>query len=162
LNTYFCNYIDLVDENDLIEAFKRREEKTLSLFLKFSNENYAYAHGKWSVKQVLQHIIDAERVLSYRALRFSRKDTTDLSIYDEDAYVANFPENTRSLKDTLEEYLAVRASTIFLYRAMNDDMLDFVGTSGNEKSSARIMAWATIGHETHHCNVLLERYLNVE
>ena len=158
---YFVYYTGLVRENDLIEALAKSREATLELFasIPVEKENFAYAPGKWTIKQVLSHLIDTERVFSYRALRFSRRDETDLPGYDENLFAANSNTEKVMLERLMEEYRCVRKSTLSLFEAMNEEMLDFRGTANKMQCSARSLGYMIVGHEIHHCNVLKERYL---
>src|SRR5881392_2902635 len=111
---YYSRYIELVPEGDLVSMLRDQVEETVSLLRGLSPEkaDYAYGPGKWTVKEVIGHLIDGERIFAYRALRFARKDPTDLPGFDENAYVANANFNRRTLADLLEEFQVVRASTI--------------------------------------------------
>lgn len=143
--------IALASERQVVEQFIANipEEKAA----------FAYAEGKWTIKQLLIHCIEAERVFQYRALRFSRLDATPIPGFDEDHYALHQNEAERTLADILEEFSAVRSSTQTLYSHMNNEMLDFLGKSGDAFVSARSLGWMTIGHWDHHLAVLEERYL---
>lgn len=158
---YFVYYTGLVKENDLVQALSHCREHTLDLFssVPVEKENYAYAPGKWTVKQLLSHLIDTERIFAYRALRFSRMDSTELPGYDENLFAANSNTENLMLERLLEEYRAVRKSTLSLFEAMNDEMLDFKGTANGMQCTARALGYMIVGHEIHHCKVLKERYL---
>ena len=159
--SYFQDYILLVNETDLIKALEKNRDDIFQLFstLPESKINFAYDIDKWSIKQVLQHIIDSERIFAYRALRFSRNDSKELSGYDDDDYVRNSNSVKRSLNDMLDEFLAVRNSSIYLYKSMSEEMLDFKGIANGNMGSARIYGWLSAGHAIHHCNVIEDRYL---
>ncbi|TGE16395.1 DinB family protein [Hymenobacter elongatus] len=120
---------------------------------------YAYAPGKWSTKEMLGHIIDTERIFSYRALRFSRNDQTDLPGYEQDDYVPESGANDRPLSDMLAEYATVRAATLSLFRSFTPTQLDRTGTANNGPSGVRALLYVIPGHELHHIAVLRERYL---
>jgi uncharacterized damage-inducible protein DinB len=158
---YYVYYINLIPETDLITAFNNSTTNTLALInsINSTKENYAYAPNKWTVKQVFNHIIDTERILAYRAFRFSRKDTTALAPFNENDYATNDNTHTKTLSNLVAEYTAVRASTLSLYSHISADMLSFEGTANNVAVTAQSIGWFIIGHNTHHCNVLLERYL---
>jgi uncharacterized damage-inducible protein DinB len=121
--------------------------------------DYKYAEGKWTVKQVLRHIIDTERIFVYRAFRFSRFDTTPLAGFDEDAYIDATQTIDYSLNDLLEEFVSVRQTTIQVYKTMTPAMLDFKGTANNIPITPRCIGYMAVGHNLHHCNVIRERYL---
>ncbi|MGV3631478.1 MAG: DinB family protein [Bacteroidota bacterium] len=158
---YFVYYTGLVQENDLIEALAESREATVELFssIPVEKEDFAYAPGKWTVKQMLSHLIDTERVFAYRALRFSRHDSTELPGYDENLFARNSNTENLMLERLLEEYRCVRKSTLSLFETMSDEMLDFQGTANKMSCSARALGYMIAGHEIHHCNVLKERYL---
>jgi uncharacterized damage-inducible protein DinB len=159
---YFHHYINLVSEEDLMAALSESAKVTTSIIQRVpeARADFRYAEGKWSIKEVLQHIIDSERIFAYRALRFSRRDATPLSGFDESHYVPNANTKERTIKNILEEYQTVRASSIALYQYMNDEMLDFKALANGVENSARSMGWMIAGHNLHHLNVIKERYLN--
>jgi hypothetical protein len=161
LSPYFKKYIDLVKTNDLLAALESNLTETQSIFEKYigEKENFAYAKGKWTVKEVLSHIIDVERVFTYRALRFSRQDATELSGYDDDNFVLNSNSQDRKLTDILEEFYFLRKSSIALFSYFDDKMLDFEGKTTTNSFSARSLGFVIVGHTIHHTNVLQERYL---
>jgi uncharacterized damage-inducible protein DinB len=159
--SYYLNYTKLAEGNDLIKTLEESNSITLDLLknIPVSKEDYAYAAGKWSIKQVMSHIIDSERVFAYRALRFSRRDATVLPGFEENDYAENANVSGRNLDDIKNEYLAVRDSTIQLYRYMTTDMLDFKGFANEVSVTARAIGWIIAGHNVHHCNVIKDRYL---
>lgn len=121
--------------------------------------NYAYAENKWTIKEVIVHLIDAERIFSYRALRFARNDQTDLSGFEENDYVPFSDANKRSKSDLIAEFKTVRASTISLFQSFSDEMLLRAGTIGGNPMSVRALGFIILGHQKHHINVVKERYL---
>ena len=159
---YYGAYLDLIKENDLLTFLKNRTEETLKFIASIPVEKaeYRYAPGKWSIKEVLSHIIDTERILTYRALRFSRKDVTELSGFDENVYAPNANTGNRTLKEIAEEYNAVRLASISLFSYMTPEMLDFKGKANKASNTARGLGWMIAGHDVHHCNIVKERYLN--
>lgn len=159
---YYQRYIDAAPGNDLIEAFHNSEKQTIDLLsgLDAAKEDHRYAEGKWSIKEVLHHIIDAERVFAYRALRFSRKDGTPLPGFEENDYVPNANTSSRSLSDIMEEFKLVRAATVALFRYMDESMLDFAGIASNKAITPRQLGFAIAGHNVHHLRILKERYLS--
>lgn len=159
---YAHYYIDQVESNDLITEFEKSKELTLATFklITSQNENYSYAPGKWTVKQVMRHVVDMERIFAIGAFRFSHFDNTELPGVEEDDYVdERIPEI--SLSDLKDEYLAVRTATVWIYRNSTDEMLDFKGIANKQPYTARSLGFATIGHNIHHCNVIRERYLGI-
>jgi hypothetical protein len=159
---YFHYYINLVSETDLTSALQESEKTTVGLFhsMQETQANLRYAPEKWSVKEVLQHVIDSERIFAYRALRFSRRDATPLSGFDENHFVPNANTHQRSLENVLEEYCIVRKASIVLYQYMNDEMLNFKAQANGVENTARATGWMIVGHNLHHLKVIKEKYLN--
>jgi hypothetical protein len=159
-NAYFKNYVDLVETNDLLKALESNLIETKAIFEGFlgAKENFAYAEGKWSVKEVLSHIIEVERVFAYRALRFSRQDATELSAYDDDLFVHYSNTANRKLIEMIEEFIFLRKSTIALFSYFNEKMLDFEGKANNNTFTPRLLGFVIVGHTIHHSTVLKERY----
>lgn len=158
----YCRYyLDLVETGDLISELEKTKQHTLELFdrIRPENENFSYQSGKWTTKEVLRHIVDCERIYSYRAFRFSRFDETELAGFDEGMYIANLNSSLLNLSGLKEDYLSVRSSTISLFKGMTDEMLDFKGTANQGVFSARALGYMCVGHNIHHCNMLKERYL---
>lgn len=122
-------------------------------------ENYRYAEGKWSVKELLQHIIDAERVFAYRALRFARNDSSVLSGFDENLYVETCQADQRKLSSLLEEFNWLRKSNIRMFESMSDDVLRREGRVDGKPISVRALGLIICGHLLHHLKVMEERYL---
>jgi uncharacterized damage-inducible protein DinB len=121
--------------------------------------DYRYAEGKWTIKEIIQHIIDTERILAYRALRISRNDRTLLPGFDENTYAANTPANTRSLQDLLTELSEVRHSNLLLFKSFSEEQLLSKGIASDQPISVRAIGFMIIGHQKHHQNVFLEKYL---
>ena len=157
---YFHTYLDKVDSEDFLSGLEDSKRKSLELFANISSskEDYVYTVGKWSIKQVIQHILDTERVFAYRALRFSRQDTCVLQGFDENLFVNNL-KTPLKMPDLVEEYQVVRQSTILLFKKMDAAALDFKGFVGDNKITARQLAFLCVGHNLHHINVIRERYL---
>ncbi|MRX63933.1 DinB family protein [Maribacter luteus] len=122
--------------------------------------NYAYAEGKWTVSEVLVHIMDTERVMQYRALRFMRGDLTPLPGFDQDIYVPNSNSALRTKEDIIEEYKIIRQSTIALFTNMDKKALGNVGTASNNPMSVAALGFIICGHQKHHRNIIRDRYLN--
>ncbi len=122
-------------------------------------EEYAYDKGKWTVKEVLVHMIDSERILSCRSLRFARNDQTPLPGFDEESYTPFSGANQRSMESIIDEYEAVRQATLALFRNFTEPMLSRVGTANNFRYSVEASGIVIAGHELHHLRVLRERYL---
>jgi hypothetical protein len=161
ITSWLKHYIGEVPDESLIDGLKRQTQASLEFFSSLTDEqlDHRYAEGKWSIREILVHLIDSERVFSYRALRFSRRDATELPGYDENWYIPNSNAAERSAKSLIEEYIVVRTATVALFSNLTDDMLDFVGTANGGRMSARELGFATLGHEMHHIRIIRERYL---
>ncbi len=158
----YCHpFFDLVKEDNLLQALQESRDQTSVLFssIPTAKTHFTYAERKWTIVEILRHIIDCERMYTYRAFRFSRFDPTPLEGFDEDAYIANIRSTSLQLSALLDEYLAVRQSTIRLYEGMNEEMLDFAGTANGHRFTARSFGFMTVGHNLHHLQVIREKYL---
>ncbi len=158
---YFDNYISKVEETDLFEAFKNQRTVVDKFFDTISEEKagYAYAEGKWTLKELLQHIIDAERIFAYRALSFARKETTSLPSFDENAYADNSYANERTWKSLVEELKAVRNTTEMLFRSFNTDMLSQSGIANNNPVTVNAIGYIIVGHLKHHKGIVETKYI---
>lgn len=157
---YFATYIDLVPGDDLLAAMAEEHAATLARLTPLDEVRamHRYAPGKWSVKQVIQHVTDCERIFTARALAFARGDTTPLPGFDHDAYVEASDADERDLVDILAEFAAVRASTVELFGSFAEPTLDLVGTANDNRMSVRAIGFTIVGHELHHRGVLEARY----
>lgn len=160
-NPYYGRYIALVPAGDIIAALERQAQETLRLLGGISPEQaeHRYAPGKWSIKEVVGHIADAERIFGYRALRFARGDGTALPGFDENAYVPAGEFGGRSLAELAAEFKAVREATLAMFRGLPESSMTRAGTASDSAVSVRALAWITAGHELHHVKLLRERYL---
>ena len=160
-NSYYGTYISKAGDLSLLESLNESFKVTVDFFNNLPEDKmeYAYAEGKWSIKEVIQHIIDTERVFAYRALRFSRNDKTELPGYDQDAYTPSSEANRRTKVSLIEEYSNVRKSTINLFSSFTNEMLLQSGKASGGNMSVRAIGFINIGHEKHHCQVISERYL---
>jgi uncharacterized damage-inducible protein DinB len=158
---FFQGYLDAVKEDDAVKAIKKNTQQ----FKKFLKQipkkkiDFAYAEGKWTIKELLQHIIDAERVFTYRALRFARKDATPLPGFDEKTWVAEAQTANRKWSSVVEEFLAVRKSTELLFESFTEDQLLATGTASNSSINVLALGFICAGHANHHINIIRERYL---
>jgi hypothetical protein len=159
---YFKRYVDQVPEEDLSTAFSNQLSVINKLLNSITEEKsmYAYDTGKWSLKELLQHMIDTERIFNYRALCIARKETVSLPGFDENTYAANSNANNRTWEDMVDEFLTVRRSTEFLYKSFSDEVLDHSGLSNNKPTTVLSLGFTTIGHFYHHKKVMEERYLS--
>lgn len=154
-------YVDLVPDGDVVAHLEDGMARTRALLgtLPEARGGYRYAEGKWSIKEVLNHLVDAERVFSFRLLTFARGDAGPLPGFDEETYAPAAEADRRSLAAILEEFTAVRAATLTLLRGLPDAAWGRRGTANGRVASVRALAWVIAGHEIHHRGVLAERYL---
>lgn len=159
---YFDRYISKVPDEDIIEILKEQFASSLELYSNVPDalENYRYAPEKWSLKQVVGHIIDAEWVFTYRALRFARGDQTPLPGMDQDVFMAGANFEARSFESVTAEYKYLRSANLTLFESFDEAILDRTGNASGVDFSVRALLWLTAGHERHHIKVLRERYLN--
>lgn len=156
-----ATYIESLDNVNLIEEL----EICLHDFIRFVQDipmdkfDYRYAEGKWTIKDIIQHIIDAERIFSYRALRISRNDKTPLPGFEENDYVNNTDANSRTIQSLLTEMAAVRQSTLLLFKSFTEEQLQLMGTASEHQISVRAIGFVIIGHQKHHQRIFKERYL---
>lgn len=158
---YYHRYINQVPEKDLLPALANQTVAFLKLLKKIPVEkrSYRYAKGKWTIKEVLQHIIDAERVFAYRALCIARKDATHFPSFDEDAYAANAKTAKRNWDDLVEEFKSVRKSTEILFASFDRQQMDTDGVASGRPVYVMGIGFIIAGHLNHHETLLKERYL---
>jgi uncharacterized damage-inducible protein DinB len=159
---YFDHYIKLVKSDDIFEELSQAYVETMELVTSLDAEtlHYRYAEGKWNILEIMQHIIDTERIFNYRALRIARADKTVLAGFDENAFAAHSFAAERDINDIVREFSIVRASTIELFKSFSPDALDYLGTSNNHIVSPRAILFIILGHELHHRNIIQQRYLD--
>lgn len=159
-NEYYWGYINQVKGDDPIGTLAANKTATLHLLagLDESTWNYAYGPGKWTVKEAMVHIIDTERIMSYRALRISRNDQTPIEGFEQDDYILPSKAAERTPASILSEYAAVREATIALLKHLDDEMLGYYGQASGFPFTTRALAYIIPGHEIHHMRVLKERY----
>lgn len=158
---YYTNYIKLVHSNSLLEELEKSVGQLCLLLDGLSNEkaNYRYEEGKWSIKELIQHLIDTEKVCIYRALRFVRNDFQELLGYDHDAYVDQINVDDRKLEDLLDELILQRKLTLTFYRHLNQMDLLKIGVANGSNLSVRAIGYIQVGHVLHHTRIIKERYL---
>jgi uncharacterized damage-inducible protein DinB len=159
---YAAGYVDLVGNDPIIEILQNLGHNTYNFFkqLHADKADYAYAEGKWTVKQVLGHMADTERVFAFRALVFSR-EAVELPGFDQDIYMEKATFNNRSLEELAAEFKTLREATLYLFRAMTDEQSMQKGIANGNPVSVRALAYMIAGHEMHHLDILKERYLLV-
>ena len=157
---YYGRYIEKVPEGDLLRTLETQARETQALLAGLSDAKalHRYAAGKWSIKQVVGHVADTERVYAYRALRFARADATALPGFDENAWVPAGTFDARPLADLAAELDAVRRATLALFRGLDAAALARRGTANDAAVSVRAIVWIIAGHERHHVALLHERY----
>lgn len=164
LNTapeYYHSYIQLVEEKPLLDML---DDGGIAPYIEAFEELKAYglktyAPGKWTINEIVQHVMDTERVMIYRALRFARQDKVELAGYDHDAYVPVSRANEQSLEDLLKEYRILRLSSYYFFKNLNEEQLLRTGIANGVEISVLALGYVLIGHPLHHFNVIRERYL---
>jgi len=158
---YFQRYVDLVDSSKSLEEHYNTEGMLEMYFNKFPSDKleYRYDEGKWTPKEVYQHLIDSERVFAHRAFRIGRLDPTALTGYPHDDYVVPSMANEKSLDQLMEEYKITRALSKSIFQSFNTEQLMVIGTASDSPMSPRAAAFMILGHELWHVKILEERYL---
>jgi DinB family protein len=158
---YQLAYIALVKEEEIGKALEKSTQQFKKLLKKIPRKkiDYAYAEGKWTIREILQHIIDTERVFNYRALSFGRKDATPLPGFDENSWAGQAGASHRKWEDLVEEFKAVRKSTEALFASFSDDQLSFTGQANGNPLNTVAIGFLIPGHLAHHVKILKERYL---
>ncbi|UCH65465.1 MAG: DinB family protein [Ignavibacterium sp.] len=158
---YFDRYITLVEGEDIVQEL----ENQLKTFEKFYGSlteeqgEFAYAEGKWTIKEVIGHVIDTERIMAYRALAFARGEEKALPGFEQDDYVANSNAAERKLVDLINEYKTLRIANIAMFKSFSEKEFSRKGTASGNKVSVLALAFIIAGHELHHHQILKERYL---
>jgi hypothetical protein len=160
---YYDRYIALVPGQDILAALdEQRRQSVLLLSCRTEEEgDFRYAPGKWSAKEVLGHVCDTERVFAYRALRIARADATPLEGFEQDDYVRNGPFAQRPFSDLIEDYIAVRRSTVSLLRALDEPAWSRRGLANKNEITVRALAYIIVGHEMHHRRILEDKYFEM-
>jgi hypothetical protein len=157
--SYYGKYISLVPDGDILAILDRQAPETAALLARpEADGNFRYAPGKWTVKESLGHVIDAERVFGYRAMRIARNDKTPLAGFEQDDYVKYGPFGHCSLTGLVEEFLTVRKATLLLFRALDEAAWARRGVASEKEVTVRALAYITAGHELHHRNIFREKY----
>jgi DinB superfamily len=159
-NPYYDRYISLVGSGDIIAILEKQPRETVALFKSCGAQaDSSYAPGKWTVKEMLGHVNDTERIMSYRALRIARGDQTPLAGFEQDDYIRDGKFSQRTLDDLIEEFTDVRKATLSLFRHLDAETGARRGVANKDPISARALAYIIAGHELHHRRVLEEKYL---
>ena len=158
---FYHNYINQVKEDDLATAFANQTPALMNFLESIPKEkyDYAYAAGKWTIKEVLQHLIDGERIFGYRVLRISRGDETPIEGFEQDGYIENSNANNRCFADLLDEFDLQRRANLHLLKNISDKGSRRLGTASEKRISVRALAYIMAGHVEHHIGILNDRYL---
>ena len=158
---YYNTYISLIDGNEVLPVLDAQPAELRSIFTEVPEEKgtYAYADGKWTIKEVLSHLIDGERIFAYRILRISRGDETPIEGFEQDGYIENSNANNRSFDDLLNEFALQRSANMLLINNLSDDAARRLGTASEKAISVRSLVYIMAGHVKHHLGILRERYL---
>ncbi|MGI9544207.1 MAG: DinB family protein [Cyclobacteriaceae bacterium] len=160
--TFYKGYVDTITGSDLLSILPQVNQTTLQMLAGLPEEkwDYRYAEGKWSIKEVISHLADSERIFVNRALRFARNDTTPLPGFEQNDYVPQSNASQRSLTDIVNEFAAIRSATIPLFQSFTKEMWNRSGIASGGEITVRAIGFVIAGHEQHHQNILEERYLD--
>ena len=160
--SFYQGYVRKVMDRDLMDALTHTQAALVQTCEKLSEAEgqHRYAAEKWSIKDLVQHLIDSERIFSYRALRFARKDTTELSGFDQDAYVPAAGADGRTMQALLQEFANLRQSTLDLFRSLDAEARSRAGTSNHVEMTAEVLGYVIAGHTLHHTEVIQSKYLS--
>lgn len=158
---FFHGYINKVKEDELMSALAKSTSELFMLLKSIPAEkhDYRYADGKWSVKEVVQHMIDGERVFTYRALRFARKDDTPLPGFDENLFAQTAKADKRNWNDLVEEFSALRKASEAMFASFDNEQLEAAGVASESPIYVLGIGFVVAGHVNHHCQIIKERYL---
>jgi len=159
---FYQPYMDIVPgDGDLIQHLNAIQTETEKLVSSLSDEqlNFSYSKNKWTIKDILVHLADCERVIIYRAMRIGRGDKTELPGFDENIFASNADAGKREIKDIIKELSAVRLASLVFIESLNDESLDRTGTANGYPLSTRLLVNHIYGHQRHHLNIIKERYL---
>jgi hypothetical protein len=159
---YYGNYIDLVEGDNVLPVLDAQPAELNALFLHAPEEKglFAYGEGKWSIKELLSHVIDGERMFAYRVLRISRGDQTPIEGFEQDGYIENSNANNRSFAELLSEFEMLRRANMLMFNNMSGEASARIGTANDKEVSVRALVYIMAGHVTHHINILKARYLD--
>lgn len=161
LPKFYHHYVMQVHDQNLLEALEQSGTQLVTLLNKVPEDmgEFRYEKGKWSIKELLCHMMDAERIFAYRALRFARNDATELAAFEENDYAPQANAHSRTLKQLVQEAITLRKTTLDLFSSFTPEMLQRKGTANKNMVSVINLGYIIAGHETHHRNILNERYL---
>jgi DinB superfamily len=158
---YYDRYVSLVGETDIVAAMREQLSEVERVFKVISEEKslFAYAEGKWTIKEMVGHLTDGERIFGYRALRISRADQTPIEGFEQDGYIENSNFNLMRLDDLIEEFALTRRANLIMFQNLAAEAWLRSGTASDVPVSVRALAYIMVGHVRHHLNILRERYL---
>jgi uncharacterized damage-inducible protein DinB len=158
---YYERYVSLVEENDIVAVLENQQTELLDIFEQITEEKslFAYAEGKWSIKELIGHLTDGERIFAYRALRISRADKTPIEGFEQDGYIENSNFNNTKLSELTEELILTRKSNLIFFKNLTEEAWLRTGTASENPVSVRALAFIIAGHIRHHLKILNERYL---
>ena len=158
---YIQRYLDLVPSENWLDEMKNITNKTVEIYTKLTEEqgNFAYSEGKWSLKILLEHLTDTEKIFNYRALRFARKDQTELSGFDEEKFAENGIANHLKLSELLEDFQLTRLNSLAFFSKLALEQLSQKGKANGNEISVETLGKLIVGHNIHHVNIIEERYL---
>ncbi|MCW5898372.1 MAG: DinB family protein [Flavobacteriales bacterium] len=159
---FYQGYMRLAEGDDVLDALRRASDRAWRTVERMppGHDGFRYAPGKWSIKQIFQHLIDSERIFAYRALRFARNDATELPGFEEDAYALHADVDHRGFHELMEEHDRVRAATIALFGSFTPAMLARGGRANGQDIGTHALGWIIAGHAMHHMKIIHERYLH--
>lgn len=163
-NPFFDTYISKMPECDVLAYLQTQNHDSLALLRQTpeTRADFRYAPGKWSIKEVVGHLCDTERIMAYRALRIARGDATPLPGFEQDDYVKTGSFDNRTLADLVDEFQLIRQSTLALFRGLDEAAWERRGISNNAPMSVRALVYIIAGHEKHHVRILREKYALAE
>ncbi len=158
---YYNTYVSLIDGDNVFPALKSQSDELQNIFSQMPEDKgrFAYAEGKWTIKELLSHLIDGERIFAYRILRISRGDATPIEGFEQDGYIKYSNANSRTFADLLDEFDLQRRSNLLLLTNITDEGSRRMGTASDKPVSVRALAFISAGHVTHHLRILKDRYL---
>jgi len=158
---FYATYVNTVPDVEILSQMEQQSAEGLAFYQNIPSDQWdkGYAPGKWTLKELLVHMIDTERIFAYRAMRISRGDKTPLPGFEQDGYVVQSNANERNTADIIEEFNTLRQSTLCLFKSFSEEMIGRTGTASNGTISVRAQMYIIAGHELHHLNIIKERYL---
>lgn len=160
-NVFYGTYITKVTNPNVVAGLEESKKEFMAFMttLPSGKLKYAYAAGKWTINEVIQHVLDTERIFNYRALRFARNDKTELPGFEQDDFVPFSGGSERSKEELINDYVAVRNASISLFRSFSTSMLQYMGNASGSPMSTRAAGFIIVGHQKHHLEVIRQRYL---